>query len=140
MLINQPVFSPGSLIRSNPKRASIWSVNWLRSNRLRADIEDPSSLVKTRKCRFVCAFFHDLPNLKCRLSLHLSFQKNTKYSRVFLIPTLSSLRFVPSTVLQNHVLSSSADDNSNGRKRMPVTEATFVIYAKFTLKFGLLFY
>lgn len=44
MLINQPVFSPGSFIRSNPKRVSISSVNWLRSSLLRADIEDPSSL------------------------------------------------------------------------------------------------
>lgn len=47
MLISQPVFSPGSFILSNPKRASISSVNWLRSSRLRADKEDPSSLVQT---------------------------------------------------------------------------------------------
>lgn len=47
MLISQPVFSPGSFILSKPKRQSISSVNWLRSSRLRADIEDPSSLVQT---------------------------------------------------------------------------------------------
>lgn len=46
MLISQPVFSPGSLILSKPKRASISSVNWLRSRRLRA--EDPSSLIQTQ--------------------------------------------------------------------------------------------
>lgn len=47
MLISQPVFSPGSFILSKPNRASISSVNWLRSRRLTADMEDPSSLVQT---------------------------------------------------------------------------------------------
>lgn len=45
MLISQPVLSPGSFILSKPKRASMSSVNWLRSSRLTADIEEPSSLV-----------------------------------------------------------------------------------------------
>lgn len=37
-----------------------------------------------------------------------------KNSRVFLIsPTLSSVRSVPSTILENHVHSSSADNNTN---------------------------
>lgn len=49
MLISQPVFSPGSFKRSKPKRASISSVNWLRSSRLRADMDEPSSLVETKK-------------------------------------------------------------------------------------------
>lgn len=48
MLISQPVFSPGSFILSKPKRASMSSVNWLRSSRLSADMEDPSSLIQTR--------------------------------------------------------------------------------------------
>lgn len=45
MLISQPVLSPGSFILSKPKRASMSSVNWLRSSRLTADIEEPSSLL-----------------------------------------------------------------------------------------------
>lgn len=44
MLISHPVFSPGSFIRSKPKRSSIPSVNWLRSSRLTADKADASSL------------------------------------------------------------------------------------------------
>lgn len=44
MLISQPVLSPGSFILSNPNCPSILSVHWLRSKRLRAESEEPSSL------------------------------------------------------------------------------------------------
>lgn len=62
---------------------------------------------------FVWSFCHGLPISKW-LTLGLSFQKKkTKYSRVFLISTLSSVRSVPSTVLENHFLSSSVDNNTD---------------------------
>lgn len=67
ILISQPVFSPGSFIRSKPKRASISSVNWLRSSRLRADIEDPSSLVQTQVHNYnklISSSWHHLTSLK----------------------------------------------------------------------------
>lgn len=75
ILINQPVFSPGSFIRSKPKRASISSVNWLRSSRLRADIDEPSSLIQTEEHNnsvietllLKLFFWHSLPDINPRL-------------------------------------------------------------------------
>lgn len=79
--------------------------------------------------QFVCSFCHGLPISKW-LTLGLSFQKKKKYSRVFLIsPTLSSVRSVPSTVLQNHILSSSADNNTNEQSGGPLQKP----HLKFTL-------
>lgn len=55
------------------------------------------------------------------INSRFEFPKEKKYSRVFLIsPTLSSVRSVPSTVLENHVLSSSADNNTNEQSGAPL--------------------
>ena len=110
MLISQPVFSPGSFILSKPKRASISSVNWLRSSRLRADMADPSSLGQTHTTAALKSRYSSVVNQPAeQVSATVRWITENRNSLVVLVSsTLSSVRSVPSAVLQNHFLSFSA--------------------------------
>lgn len=139
MLINQPVFSPGSLIRSNPKRASIWSANWLRSSRLRADIEDPSSLFETNSLNSRVHSQSRFAHLKV-INSRFELPKEKKTPVLTGFPDLP--HFVPGPLCTFHCFgepcfSSSVDNNTNqqsgGPLSMPHLQFTLNVYKKVAL-------